>query len=174
MKAFVIFDRDGTIIDHVHHLRDPELVSIKPDLIDSLRKLRQAGFGFGIVTNQSIIGRGIATHQDVNVVNNLIVNHLAPHNLAFDFVYICPHLPEEDCDCRKPALKLGYRAIIEHGLIPAQSYVIGDQESDLIFGKNLGCLTIQLKANAEKSRYADYYSETLSQAVNWILARTDS
>jgi D-glycero-D-manno-heptose 1,7-bisphosphate phosphatase len=174
LKAFVIFDRDGTIIDHVHHLKDPELVRIKLDLVESLSKLRKAGFGLGMVTNQSIIGRGIATHQEVNAINEKVFNHLASHHLAFDFVYICPHLDEDNCECRKPALKLGQRAIIEHDLTPAQSYVIGDQESDLIFGKNLGCSTIQVKANAEKSGYADYYSETLSQAVNWILSRAKS
>ena len=74
MKAYVIFDRDGTIIDHVHHLKDPELVRIKLDLVESLSKLRKAGFGFGMVTNQSIIGRGIATHQEVNAINEKVIN----------------------------------------------------------------------------------------------------
>jgi histidinol phosphatase-like enzyme len=51
--------------------------------------------------------------------------------------------------------------------------MVGDQESDLIFGKNLGCRTVQVQGNAKKSPFADYYSATLEDAANWILNRKE-
>jgi len=51
--------------------------------------------------------------------------------------------------------------------------MVGDQESDMIFGRNLGCKTIQLQGDADKSVFADYYSESLESAARWILAEKD-
>jgi histidinol-phosphate phosphatase family protein len=171
-KAFVIFDRDGTIIDHIHHLRDPGLVRIKEDLVESLVRLQAASFSFGLITNQSVIARGMATHEEVATVNNVILKQLSEKGICFEFVYICPHMPGEGCECRKPRIELGRRAIIEHEMDPSLSYVIGDQESDLIFAKTLGCTAIQVLGNAEQSGYADYYSSSLNNAVTWIIGKS--
>ena len=57
---FVIFDRDGTLIEHIHYLVDPNLVKFKKDIVPSLISLKNTGFKFGIITNQSVIGRGLA------------------------------------------------------------------------------------------------------------------
>ncbi len=169
-KAFVIFDRDGTLIEHVHHLVDPNLVEIKKDLEKAVSLLKKLDFGVGIVSNQSVISRGLATKAQVDFINSKITSHLNEFHLDVDFIYYCPHQTEDYCSCRKPQIGLGKQAIKEHGLDPSQSYVIGDQESDMVFGKNLGCKTIQLMGNATKSAFADYYSETLVEAANWIAA----
>jgi D-glycero-D-manno-heptose 1,7-bisphosphate phosphatase len=93
--------------------------------------------------------------------------------IVFDFIYFCPHLPSEGCDCRKPAISLGLKAVAEHQLDPSQSFMVGDQESDMLFGRNLGCSTIQVKGNAQKSSFADYYSDTLESAAKWILTKKE-
>ncbi len=172
-KAFVLFDRDGTLIEHVHHLIDPELVQFKSDLQSSLQILEKAGYRFGIISNQSVIGRGLASASDIQKVNKRITDFLRPYGINFDFVYFCPHRPGDGCECRKPAISLGLKAIAEHRLDPSQSFMIGDQESDLIFGKNLGCTTIQVQGNAKNSPFADYYSVTLKDAAKWILTRKE-
>ena len=172
-KAFVLFDRDGTLIEHVHHLIDPELVQFKSDLLSSLQILEKAGYRFGIISNQSVIGRGLASTSDIQKVNKRITDFLMPYGISFDFVYYCPHHPDDGCECRKPAISLGLKAITEHRLDPSQSFMIGDQESDLIFGKNLGCKTIQVRGNAKISPFADYYSVSLEDAAKWILTRKE-
>lgn len=171
-KPFILFDRDGTLIEHVHHLIDPDLVQFKPDLQTSLQKLQEAGYGFGIITNQSVVGRRLATVSDIQEVNRKIIEFLEPLGIVFDFVYFCPHLPSAGCHCRKPAISLGLKAVAEHHLEPSLSFMIGDQESDLLFGRNLGCTTIQVKGNANKSEYADYYALSLSDAASWIVHET--
>lgn len=172
-KAFVLFDRDGTLIEHVHHLTDPDLVQFKPDLQMSLQMLEKAGYRFGIITNQSVVGRGLATLTEIQKVNTRIIDYLKPLGIIFDFVYFCPHLPSRGCECRKPAISLGLKAVAEHQLVPSLSFMVGDQESDILFGRDLGCTTIQVKGNAQKSLFADYYSETLESAANWILTKKE-
>jgi D-glycero-D-manno-heptose 1,7-bisphosphate phosphatase len=172
-QAFVIFDRDGTLIDHVHHLVNPELVKIKKDLADALQLLKNHDLKFGVISNQSAVGRGLANHLDVESVNSKIIEFLRPIGIAIDFIYFCPHLPDAGCSCRKPETGLGERAIKEHRLDPSVSFMVGDQESDMIFGRNLGCRTVQLKGDADKSAFADYYSDTLEGAARWIVDEID-
>ena len=172
-KAFVLFDRDGTLIEHVHHLTDPDMVKFKPDLQMSLQILEKAGYRFGIITNQSVVGRGLATLPEIQKVNTRIIEYLKPLGIVFDFVYFCPHLPSTGCECRKPAISLGLKAVAEHQLVPSLSFMIGDQESDVLFGRDLGCTTIQVKGNAQKSPFADYYSENLESAAKWILTKKE-
>lgn len=168
-KAFVILDRDGTVIEHIHYLSNPKKVRFKPDLIQALTSLSVEGFAFGIVSNQSIIGRGMATPKQVDVVNSYITEFLNQHEIDIRFFYVCPHVPEDYCKCRKPDIELGLRAISDFELIPSLSYMIGDQESDILFGKNLGCTSIQISGSAEESQYAEYYAHSLNDAANWIL-----
>jgi D-glycero-D-manno-heptose 1,7-bisphosphate phosphatase len=172
-QAFVIFDRDGTLIDHVHHLVNPELVQPKSDLVQALQLLQNNDFKFGIISNQSVIGRGLASNLDVESVNSKIIEFLKHLGIVIDFVYFCPHLPDGGCSCRKPEIGLGQRAIDEHDLDPNVSFMVGDQESDLVFGRNLGCKTIQFQGGAVKSAFADYYSDTLEDAARWIVAEKD-
>jgi histidinol-phosphate phosphatase family protein len=166
---FVIFDRDGTLIEHVPHLIDPKKVRFKPDLVSGLAVLKNAGFLLGMVTNQSVVGRGLATLEQVNDINSIITDYLAENGLAFEFVLVCPHSPHDGCDCRKPNIGLGIKAVKDFKLYPEVSYMIGDQESDIVFGKELGCRVIQVKGNAEKSELSDYYSDNLNSAADWII-----
>ena len=171
-EAFVLFDRDGTLIEHVHYLVNSDLVQFKDDLQTSLLLLKDGGFKFGVISNQSVIARGLATVSDVERINTKIKKFLSPIGIEFDFVYYCPHLPNSGCECRKPGVALGLKAISEHNLEPSQSFMVGDQESDVLFGRHLGCKTVQVRGDADKSQYADYYSESLEEAARWILSET--
>lgn len=171
--SFVIFDRDGTLIEHVHHLVEPSLVKLKPGLVPALSKLHQFGFRFGMITNQSVIARGLATLIEVNQINRVITNALEPWGIFFDFIYICPHLPSEGCLCRKPAIELGLRAIRENHVIPNSSFMVGDRESDMEFAKELGFRAVQLSSEMENSPSSDYCTDTLDDAANWILSIVD-
>jgi D-glycero-D-manno-heptose 1,7-bisphosphate phosphatase len=138
----VIFDRDGTIIDHVHHLVDKNEARIKDDLLKSLNVLKELNFRFGIITNQSVISRGLATLADVDEINNLIKEEIKPH--LFDFIKICPHTSKENCNCRKPKPQLGLEAIREFKITLCQSYYIGDSESDVQFASNIGFKMVRI------------------------------
>ena len=169
-KHFVIFDRDGTLIDHVHHLSDPNLVEIKSNLMEALTLLNNNGLDFGIITNQSIINRGIASISQVQKVNEVVINFLNKSRLNLKFIYICPHTPEEGCDCRKPKLELGLKAIADHGYMAKNGFVVGDQYSDIEFGKKLGCKTIWLTQLRPPNEIANYTTSDLLDAAKWVIA----
>jgi D-glycero-D-manno-heptose 1,7-bisphosphate phosphatase len=166
---YVIFDRDGTLINHVEYLVNPKLVTYKYDLIEALTKLQEHGFKLGIITNQSAIGRGLASLKTVNEINRQIVDHLKLNKIETQFVLLCPHLPEAGCTCRKPNPGLGHLAEKNFGVLLDKSYVVGDQESDLRFGRNLNCKVVQVHADSSISPLADFFSGTLVGAVDWII-----
>jgi histidinol-phosphate phosphatase family protein len=170
-QKFIVLDRDGTLVEHVHYLSDPKLVRFKPDLVSALTALGKEGFAFGIITNQSIIGRALASQEEVGAVNQLIVDFLQQNGIIISFLYVCPHVPEDYCKCRKPEIGLGLRAMSDFNLSPSLSYMIGDQESDMLFGKNLGCTSIQVQGKALRSYLAEYHAYSLSDAADWILGK---
>jgi histidinol-phosphate phosphatase family protein len=171
---FVVFDRDGTLIESVHHLVNPNDIRLKPQVFSSLIRLRDAGFRFGMITNQSVIARGLASIKDVTYINKVIMDSFEAVGVTFDFTFLCPHLPTQGCKCRKPGIELGIRAIEEYGLCPNLSYMVGDQVSDIEFAKNLGLYAVQLMSNESKSDFAHFHACTLSEVAEWIIQNREA
>ena len=145
MNKYVIFDRDGTLIDHIHYLKNPNLVKLTPGTAAGLQLLLINNYKFGIITNQSIINRKIATEQEVIDTNNKVRDICSDFKVYFDFIKYCPHTPEESCECRKPKIKLGEEVIMEYNIDSESSYYVGDQETDMEFALRLGLNPILIK-----------------------------
>lgn len=138
----IFLDRDGTIIVDKIYLNNPEEVEFIDGVIDNLIKLYQAGFKLVIVTNQSGVARGKVDLENLHAIHNKISNILDSYGVKLFKIYYCPHLPEDNCDCRKP--KTGMVKEIESMIDKDNSFVIGDKDTDIGFGKNLGVKTILL------------------------------
>ncbi|MFX1445959.1 MAG: D-glycero-alpha-D-manno-heptose-1,7-bisphosphate 7-phosphatase [Promethearchaeota archaeon] len=139
----IFLDRDGTLnkdSGYVHKIEDFELL---PGVIEGL-KLLQDEFIFIIITNQSGIGRGYYTVDDFQAFNNLLVATLAKEGIEIKKTYFCPHLKEEDCECRKPNTKYIKQAVLEFKIDINKSWVLGDHPSDVKLGTNAGCNTVFL------------------------------
>lgn len=134
----VLFDRDGTIVRDVPYNGDPELVDPMPRAKELLDALRARGIKVGVLSNQSGIGRGMITAAQMRAVNQRVDEVLGP----FDGWYVCPHAPEDDCECRKPKPKLVLDAARDWGLDPSQLVVIGDKTSDVDVANNAGATGI--------------------------------
>ncbi len=160
-RAYVVFDRDGTLIEHVHHLVDPGQVKLFNDVIPGLQEVASKGYRLGIVSNQSVIERGLASIERVNFINSVITNLLCTYHIEFDFILICPHKPESLCECRKPKTLLGERAISEFSLDPGKSFMVGDQVSDIEFGRKLGMKTIGIRNELLVGQRLDYYCKDI-------------
>jgi len=167
-KPFILLDRDGTLIKHIHHLIDPKAVELLPEVIDGLKLLKDLGFCFGVITNQSVIGRGIATYQEVESVNHEVSRLLFGQGISLTFTLICPHAPEDECACRKPSPGLGTKAILEFDVDNLKSFMLGDQPTDVLFGHAIGCRAIQISEKHNSCSEADYNTETLLKAARWI------
>jgi D-glycero-D-manno-heptose 1,7-bisphosphate phosphatase len=90
-------------------------------------RLRRAGLGLGIVTNQSGIARGLVRSADVTAVNRRVSDLLGP----FDVVAVCPHEPGDGCRCRKPAPGLVEDAATALGVATSRCVVVGDIAADV-------------------------------------------
>lgn len=158
MNKYVIFDRDGTLIEHVHYLKDSDLVKLKPGAAAGLQLLLLNQFKFGIITNQSIINRNLATEQEVVAVNSKVQDICSDFKVFFDFCHYCPHKPEEKCKCRKPEIELGEKVIGEFKIDVEKSFYIGDQMSDVEFAIRLGLQPILVNQYKTTNFFGNYLS----------------
>ncbi len=141
-RRFAILDRDGTIIVEKHYLADPHQVELLPGAAAGLRMMSAAGLGLLVVTNQSGIGRGYFDPHTLDKINARLDDLLLAAGVTLDGYYVCPHIPEDNCQCRKPAPGLGAQAAREHDFDLQSAFMIGDKLSDLQFGRNIGAVTI--------------------------------
>lgn len=168
-NKYIIFDRDGTLIKHIRYLTKISDIEYLPGVVESLLKLKAAGYKFGIITNQSLIGRKIAKRSVVDKINLHIIKHFASKSIDFKFVYICPHEPSQECACRKPKIGLGVDAVANFEINPRLSYMIGDAMTDIQFGINLGLQTVQVNPLDNVHPKADYVTNNMIFAAEWIL-----
>ncbi|MFF7725470.1 D-glycero-alpha-D-manno-heptose-1,7-bisphosphate 7-phosphatase [Streptomyces sp. NPDC008001] len=127
LPAAVLFDRDGTLVEDVPYNGDPGRVVPLPGVGRALEALRRRGVRTGVVTNQSGIGRGLLTAEEVRAVNARVEQLLGP----FDVWAVCPHSPDAGCGCRKPAPGLVLAAARRLGVAPGECVLIGDIGSDM-------------------------------------------
>ena len=138
MKRAVFLDRDGTLnVDH-NYLSDPAQMEIIPGTGPALRRLMDAGLLLFIVTNQSGIGRGYYTIEDMHRVNERLCAELTRDGVRFEKIYFAPEAPEQPSRGRKPSPQFLFDARDEFGVDLAQSYMIGDKLIDLECGWNAG------------------------------------
>lgn len=173
MQPYIIFDRDGTLIKDLPYLNDPEKVDLLPNAIDGLTVLKSLHFRFGIITNQSSIGRGLASWIEVESVNIKLLQICNDFGINFDFLLICPHLPEDKCDCRKPMPKLGDQAISNFNIDTKQSIMVGDKDSDIIFGNNIGLRTCRIESTYSAKVKSDINSVDILSLSNAIYSTYD-
>ena len=166
---YVILDRDGTLIKHVPYLTKIEDIEFLPGVFEGLSRLKNMGYNFGIVTNQSLIGRNFAEKIDVDRINSYILYCMKSHEINIDFVYICPHVPSQKCACRKPNIELGLKAIENFSINTALSYMIGDAMSDIQFGLNLGLKTIQINPLDNVHTEANFVTDNMVVAAEWVV-----
>ena len=152
MDKAIILDRDGTLIQdpgYVHKIEDFKLID---KVIGALNLLRN-NFKFFIITNQSGIGRGFFTLKDFEKFNNYLIDILKKNDIIIKKTYICPHHPDEKCQCRKPNTKFIKDIERKFNIDLKDSWVIGDHPHDVEMGKKAGCKTIYvLTGHGEKHR----------------------
>lgn len=171
----VILDRDGTLIVEKQYLHDPEGVELLPGVPEGLALLRQHGYSLIVATNQAGVGRGYYSLHDMYAVNERMQALLAEKGIELDAVYFCPHAPDEQCRCRKPAPGMLEQAACERGISLESSFVIGDKESDILLGKFAGMPAILVRtgygaATEKQATQATYVADTLYNAAQWIIA----
>lgn len=164
----VFLDRDGVINEDIGYVHKPEDFKIFPGVFESLKKLRESGFKLIIITNQSGIGRGYYTEEDFFKLNNYMLDIFDKNGVKIDKVYFCPHLPKDNCDCRKPKTKFIEDAVEEFDLDIKRCWAVGDKLSDVEIGERAGCRTVLL--DSRYTRGLDRHKlKNLEEATRYIL-----
>lgn len=176
-RKYVLLDRDGTIIVNKHYQKDPDETELLPNAREGLERLREEGFGLVLITNQSGIGRGKLTRADLAAVNRRMIRLLGGGDDYFDGIYYCPHVPEDDCNCRKPRPGLLELASYDLGFAMPECYVVGDREIDIEVGEAVGASTILVRTGygreVEEGELVepDHVADDLVDAAEWIIRR---
>lgn len=174
-KRFVLLDRDGTINVERHYLSDPDEVELLPNAARGLAELAKLGLGLAVVTNQSGLARGYFDATRLEQIHERLRRLLREAaGVELDGIFCCPHLPEEDCPCRKPRAGLIEQAAREFGFLPSEAFVIGDKACDVDLGRVIDATTILVRTGygarheAEGIAQADYVVDDLQEAARVI------
>lgn len=136
----IVVDRDGTLNREasegwVDRVEDWEWL---PGSLEALQLLAMEGFRISVATNQSGIGRGTVPAERVAAVHERMLRDLREVGVELVGLYVCPHAPDDGCDCRKPKPGLVLRAIQDSGISPDSTMLIGDDARDLQAGREAG------------------------------------
>lgn len=132
LRSAIFLDRDGVIIenraDYVKSLSETKFI---PGAVEALAQLARRDWLIVIVTNQAAIGRRIITQETADAINAYVIAAIVAAGGRVDGIYVCPHHPDEGCDCRKPAPGLLLQAAKDLDIDLKTSVMIGDAASDI-------------------------------------------
>ena len=167
MSSRILFvDRDGTLIEEPadHQVDSLDKVRFMPGVFAALAELKQRGFRFVMVTNQDGLGTASFPRPTFEAPHEFMLQAFRSQGIEFDAVFVCPHLPADGCECRKPRIGLVQDFIRDAPVDLGGSAMIGDRETDLEFARNLGMRGLLVRVNGSDS-------ETWPQIVRTLTAR---
>ena len=181
-RRAVFIDRDGTLNEDRGYVGFRDQWKWLPGAIEAIHRLNDAGLFIVIVTNQAGVARGFYTEDDVRRLHVSMEEDLARAGAQVDAVYYSPYHVDGVVERysivhpdRKPGTGMYERAIREHGIDTTRSFAIGDKESDVVPGRQLGMRTVLVRTGYgreyEARTTADYVVDDIAQAVDLVLAR---
>lgn len=153
----VILDRDGVINeDSPTYIKSADEWHAIEGSIEAMAALSRQRFRLFVASNQSGLGRGLFTQESLDSMHTKMQGLLAQAGGEVERIFYCPHVPEDACQCRKPATGL-LDQLEEHlGGSIAGAYFVGDSLKDmqLAMAKNCRPLLV-LTGNGQQTAKAE-------------------
>lgn len=151
----IFLDRDGTINKYVGFLKNIKDFELLPNVSDAIKMINSSEYLAIVVTNQPVIARGEVTFEELDEIHNKMETLLGRDGAYLDAIYFCPHHPNSgyegeipelkiDCNCRKPKPGMLLKAAEDFNVDLAKSWMIGDDEIDVLAGLTAGCKAVKL------------------------------
>ena len=146
----IFLDRDGIINKYIGFLTHPDQFELLPGVAEAIKQINRSGYLTIVVTNQPVIARGECSWEELLQIHDKMETLLGKEGVFLDGIYICPHHKDKgfegerpeyklECSCRKPKPGLLLKAAQNYNIDMSQSYMIGDNPSDIEAGDNAGC-----------------------------------
>ncbi|MEM9171968.1 MAG: bifunctional histidinol-phosphatase/imidazoleglycerol-phosphate dehydratase HisB [Pseudomonadota bacterium] len=147
--SVLFIDRDGTLIKEPadEQVDRIDKVALVENVMPALRELIAAGFRLVLVSNQDGLGSDRFPQSDFDAPHDFMLSLFASQGITFDEQFICPHLPDERCGCRKPRTGLLTTYLASNTLDLSRCAVIGDRRSDMDLATALGVRGFQIDAD---------------------------
>jgi D-glycero-D-manno-heptose 1,7-bisphosphate phosphatase len=170
MNKCIFLDRDGVINkDYVDYAYSLDKFIILDGVLESLQKLKEAGFKLAIITNQSGIAKGVYTREDMQTCHDYLQEQCGG---IIDEIQYAPYHPiVTESLTRKPNSLMFEKAISKLQADISQSWMLGDKERDLIPAKKLGIKSILVEPELQKNSISDYQCNSLIEAVKTVILK---
>ena len=176
----ILLDRDGTInVERADYVKSIDEFVLLSGALAALGSLAALPVPIIVVTNQSVIGRGIVTRAAVDAIHAHMCSVVSAAGGRIDAVYLCPHHPAAHCACRKPNPGLLVAAAADFQVDLARCVFIGDSVTDFAAAQAVGCHAVLLRTGRqaeEVARLAEVNQavvlmDNLPAAVNWLVGQ---
>lgn len=174
MNRAAFLDRDGVINQKAPegaYITRWEDVKFLPGVVEAIVQLNQAGWQVIMISNQRCVAKGLVSIPELEALHQRMRAWLFEYGAVINAIYYCPHeKTQPPCNCRKPEPGMLLQAAREHQIDMANSWMIGDSESDIEAGHRAGCNTLRIQpANRKADRKANLHASSLREAVPQIL-----
>ena len=142
----IILDRDGVINEDLwgYVTKNEEFNPIDGSL-EAIAKLTASGYLIAIATNQDCVNKNIINEKRLEAIHDHMIALVESAGGQINYMAVCPHLPEENCSCRKPETGLLKQLEQKHGGPLKGSFFIGDKEADMLCATRYGCVPLLVK-----------------------------
>ena len=182
MKRVIFLDRDGVINrfpghgGYVTRIKDFRFL---PGSLKALKILTDEGYNIFVISNQAGVSRGVYSQDKLSQINNYLLKGVKKAGARIKKVFYCTHMPDHNCDCRKPnigSVKKALQLVNKNLKTAKDSFFIGDAESDIKAGHKAGCQTILVLSGKETRKAVvknwpvkpDYIVKNLLEAVGIV------
>jgi imidazoleglycerol-phosphate dehydratase/histidinol-phosphatase len=164
-QRILFIDRDGTLVvepddKQVDSLRKVRLLD---GVIPALLDLKRAGYRFVLISNQDGLGTDSFPEHSFREPQDFLRSLFQSQGIVFDAEFFCPHFDHQGCDCRKPRTGLLTHFLAQNSIDQANSYVIGDRDTDMELAVNLGIQGLRVRAGGTDPESWPYIAKALAR-----------
>lgn len=171
MQAGIFLDRDGVINEVLSHrvkfVNSPADFYLLPGVGKAVKLLNDANYKVFVVTNQGGIGLGYMNEDVLKAIHDKMKRELAKFGASVTDIAYCPHKPQANCICRKPASEMILALAKKHNIDITKSYMVGDRTPDIEAGRAAGVKTVLVGERKEQIK-GDFQFRDLLTFSKWI------